>query len=247
MRDWSEYLRLVLAHSGVGDIEKCMIGSFEAYRNISDWEQSVDKLVVRDEEPPQTDERVYLTQDRRNASTMTEHLHRYRLVRLFAVGLDVLDLCCGVGYGTALLKQVAKSVIGVDYDKGAISWSERYYPEVDCQVMDARSLGFTDETFDLVVSMEAIEHMDDIHAYLSEVRRVLRRNGAFLFSTPYTPDPEGKCTYNPAAFPHKWGFTHEFLQKELEKFFTQVKLFSQRHDRFMSLTIPCYYMGLCWG
>ena len=50
-----------------------------------------------------------------------EHLHRYMLAAKFAEGKTVLDIACGEGYGTYILSQVAKSVIGVDISKETIA------------------------------------------------------------------------------------------------------------------------------
>ena len=44
-----------------------------------------------------------------------EHYHRYLFARSLAHGCDVLDVASGEGYGAALLAQVARSVIGVEY------------------------------------------------------------------------------------------------------------------------------------
>ena len=44
-----------------------------------------------------------------------EHYHRYLFARTFAQSLDVLDVASGEGYGSALLAQVARSVVGVEY------------------------------------------------------------------------------------------------------------------------------------
>jgi len=43
--------------------------------------------------------------------TEIEHLHRYLLARDFCRGKDVLDIASGEGYGSALLSQVATSVV----------------------------------------------------------------------------------------------------------------------------------------
>ncbi len=49
-----------------------------------------------------------------------EHLHRYFLARDFCRGLDVLDIASGEGYGSALLTQVARSVVGVEISADAV-------------------------------------------------------------------------------------------------------------------------------
>src|SRR4051794_26599450 len=49
-----------------------------------------------------------------------EHLHRYCFARELCRGLDVLDIASGEGYGTALLAQTARSVVGVELSTTAM-------------------------------------------------------------------------------------------------------------------------------
>jgi protein-L-isoaspartate O-methyltransferase len=57
--------------------------------------------------------------------TEAEHFHRYYVARQMARGVDVLDIACGEGYGSALLAQVARSVVGIDLDEEAIAHARR--------------------------------------------------------------------------------------------------------------------------
>lgn len=73
---------------------------------------------------------------------------------------------------------------------GRLTGSE-YLPGVPSGVLvegirseDVQALSFADATFNLVTSTEVFEHVPDDHAGFLEVRRVLRPNGAFLFTVP---------------------------------------------------------------
>ncbi|MFX1282013.1 MAG: class I SAM-dependent methyltransferase [Promethearchaeota archaeon] len=46
------------------------------------------------------------------------------------------------------------------------------------------NIPFKDETFDVVVALEVIEHVPNVRKSFSDVRRVLKKNGFFIFSTP---------------------------------------------------------------
>jgi 2-polyprenyl-3-methyl-5-hydroxy-6-metoxy-1,4-benzoquinol methylase len=50
--------------------------------------------------------------------------------------------------------------------------------------MDVSHTGFADERFDVVVSFQVIEHLSRPAEFLSEVKRVLRRDGWALIGTP---------------------------------------------------------------
>jgi SAM-dependent methyltransferase len=69
----------------------------------------------------------------------------------------------------------------------------RYTPEVTlgtvvgdrATVQDLQQLTFADESFDLVVSSHVMEHVPDPWKALSEIRRVLRPGGRYVFSVPF--------------------------------------------------------------
>ena len=50
---------------------------------------------------------------------------------------------------------------------------------------DLTQLTFDDDSFDLVISEDVLEHVQDLRRALSEVRRVLRVGGHFIFTIPY--------------------------------------------------------------
>jgi SAM-dependent methyltransferase len=120
----------------------------------------------------------------------TEHLHRYVLARKIATGLDVLDVACGEGYGSALLSQVARKVIGIDIDSETVSHAKNAYQAANLEFHhgDCARLPLDDACVDLVVSFETIEHHDQHTEMIREIRRVLRPDGVLLISSPNRPE-----------------------------------------------------------
>ena len=86
---------------------------------------------------------------------------------------DLLDLGCGDKPYRDLFDTVVKSHIGVDS-----------CAEADV-VMDAHKLSFDDGTFDTVLATSIIEHCEDPFRVVSEVYRVLKKDGHFIVSVPY--------------------------------------------------------------
>ncbi len=120
------------------------------------------------------------------------HLARYILARNYLPkeGL-VLDAACGLGYGTAVLGQSAPAVkvVGIDTGDFAIPYAEKnfcpYLPNLSFRKGDVCDLSaFADNSVDLVVSFETVEHLREPASFLKEVRRVLKPGGRFICSVP---------------------------------------------------------------
>lgn len=115
---------------------------------------------------------------------LAEHLVRYRLAAHLARGRSVLDVACGEGYGSAMLQAAgARSVVGIDLDSAAVAHARRRHG-VDAREGDIAMLPFDDDTFELAVSFETIEHVADPQRALDELRRVLAPGGVLVASTP---------------------------------------------------------------
>jgi len=154
-------------------------------------------------------------------------LARYEFAKSYAEGKAVLDLGCGDGYGAAYLSSVAHSVIGVDISREAIEHARFKYQRHNLayEVMDCYSLTFPDEFFDLVCSFEVIEHVDSCDKYLSEIHRVLKRNGFVLISTPNKDT--SAYSYSEHHLQH---FNTLELEKLLKQHFGAVTLLKQQYD-----------------
>ena len=115
-----------------------------------------------------------------------EHWHRYLYCEPGCRGLDVLDIASGDGYGSAYLATTAKSVVGVDVDPMAVEHSKDAYRASNLNYLQgsATAIPAEDASFDVVVSMETLEHLEEHEAFLLEIRRVLRPGGILYMSTP---------------------------------------------------------------
>jgi len=136
-----------------------------------------------------------------------EHRGRYWWASQLASGRDVLDAACGTGYGSRILQDAgATGVTGVDVSPDAVeATAARLGERGAATVADIRSLPFEDDSFDLVVSLETIEHIAEGEKAVAEFRRVLRPDGILLVSSP-----------NPAVYPEgNEHHVHEYGPEEL--------------------------------
>jgi SAM-dependent methyltransferase/chromosome segregation ATPase len=157
-----------------------------------------------------------------------EHMHRYALCLDLVEGCDVLDIASGEGYGSMLLASRAKRVVGVDVDSRAVEHARHSYyrPNVRFLVGDCTEMPVADASFDVVVSFETIEHIEEHDRMLSEVRRVLRPGGRLVISSP------NKLVYSDDVRFSNPFHVHELYYDEfvrlLERHFACVRVHGQR-------------------
>ncbi len=95
---------------------------------------------------------------------------------------SVLDLGCGEGHIGELLFNRIHS--GIDITKKDLEKAKERNTYEKLVLADAKKLPFKDNSFDIVFSNSVIEHIDGIDAVLSEVTRVLKKDGLFIFTAP---------------------------------------------------------------
>lgn len=112
---------------------------------------------------------------------------RYNWAHKFCRNKKVLEVPCGMGWGTSLLKS-AKKIDGVDISEQAINEAKKRYgnKKIDFSVGSMEQLNFIDNHFDTVVCLEGIEHVDKQIAkkFVTESHRVLKKEGLLLLSSP---------------------------------------------------------------
>ncbi len=83
-------------------------------------------------------------------------------------------------------------------------------PDAEIKIGLDSKVPLPDESFDIVLSMQVLEHVDDVTTYLAEANRLLRKDGLLLLST------HGQWIWHP--FPKDlWRWTHEGLSCIIEK------------------------------
>lgn len=138
-------------------------------------------------------------------------------------GAGVLDIGCGEGYGAELLARTASMVVATDYAQEPVAHAKAKYERVNMAwaACDAQRLPFADRSFDVVCSLQVIEHFEDTGSHLRDVARVLKPMGWYYVATPNIALASEAERNNPY---HLRDFTAGDLQTALEDHFETVEL-----------------------
>jgi 2-polyprenyl-3-methyl-5-hydroxy-6-metoxy-1,4-benzoquinol methylase len=113
------------------------------------------------------------------------HLAVYEWIAARVVGLHVLDMACGEGYGCEVLSRSAAAVVGVDANPEAHEHARLRYVRQNLRFERGLLETFEDsEPFDAIAFLQTIEHVRDPVAVLEHLRRLVRTGGVLYVSTP---------------------------------------------------------------
>ncbi len=148
---------------------------------------------------------------------------RYRFASRYCEGKDVLEVACGSGQGLGALSEVAKSVVGGDYDEGLVRRAKEHYGErIEVRVLDAHDLPFDDDGFDVVILYEAIYYLKEPARFIAEALRVLREGGVIIIGTVN----KSWAGFNPSPYSHSYLSAPELHALLSEGGFRDVELFA---------------------
>ncbi|WHH60953.1 class I SAM-dependent methyltransferase [Petroclostridium sp. X23] len=180
-----------------------------------------------------TDERVIPKLMNPKNGLLKEHIQRYKFASGFAKG-KVLDIACGVGYGSHILlngknRELIKHIVGVDIDEDTIQYARENYAHDKAAYykMNALSPDLVDELgqFDTIISFETVEHLEEDIIFIDNLYRLLKLNGKLIISTPFGRGRGIQCS-NPFHI-HQYK-EEEFI--ELLEIFDSVKMYHQRDE-----------------
>ncbi|MEK4850780.1 class I SAM-dependent methyltransferase [Paenibacillus sp. FSL H7-0756] len=181
-----------------------------------------------------TGERVVINDavKKNHGDVLEEHLNRYRLAQKFVNDKRVLDAACGAGYGSKMLQVAGAShVLGVDIDEASLANARKTYghDQIDYAYGNVNKLELEDKSFEVVVSFETIEHIDDGSIWIKESARLLKDDGIFIVSTPNRgiANPAGYFVDPPRNHYHKYEYTTVELVGELLKEYDVLELYGQ--------------------
>jgi SAM-dependent methyltransferase len=122
----------------------------------------------------------------------TTRLYRERFIDApLLQGLDlegarVLEAMCGSGFTTGALLRRGAKVTGLDVSETMIASFAQRWPQCESVCRSLASSGFPSASFDAVVIVGGVHHLQpDIDPAIDEIRRILRPGGTFCFLEPH--------------------------------------------------------------
>lgn len=166
-----------------------------------------------------------------NKGIEKEHLNRYNFALEYVNDKVVLDIACGSGYGSKILSEKAKKVIGVDISEESINFAKQNFDskKIKFFVGDVTNLNFIkNNSIDIVISFETIEHLEDYRRFLEEIKRILKKGGTAIISTPNKKfsSPGREKPINPY---HVIEFLYEDFDKLLKEYFHNINFCGQTY------------------
>lgn len=99
----------------------------------------------------------------------------------------LLDIGCGTGILAPLFPK--QYYVGVDLDAKLIAFAKKSYPDYSFRVMNAASLTFPKETFDQILVVGVVHHLDPVTAQrtMAQLKKVLKKTGSILLIEAIPP------------------------------------------------------------
>src|SRR5207248_3029507 len=107
----------------------------------------------------------------------------YEFAKPLIAGKTVLDVGCGLAYGTSLMAASAASIMAIDYDEQTIEENRKRYesiPNLQFSRAVIPPLPFEGDSFDVITAFQFIEHIGPRKEFIRECLRVLRHGGVLL-------------------------------------------------------------------
>ena len=152
-------------------------------------------------------EGFYTNGERQVASSLDkvrpDHLGRYEFAtKYITAGMNVLDIACGTGYGSFVMAKSmpAVNVLGVDISEQAIDYANHFYKTENVKFIidDCHKVELPASFYDVVVSFETIEHIEDADTFVKKLYACIKPGGYLICSTPN----ESRLRFSKKDFPH---------------------------------------------
>lgn len=155
------------------------------------------------------------------------HKAVYEFASKYCRKKDVLDAGCGQGWGSVLIAGVAKKVIAIDIDEGALNFARKRFVKKNLSFLkcDLLNLNSVKKEIDTIICLQVIEHIKNTDILLKKIVDLFKKNGVLIISTPNRLSDHIPSPY------HVREYSAIELKKLLLNHFQSVKLFGLYEDK----------------
>ena len=107
-----------------------------------------------------------------------------KLLRNIPSTSKILEIGCGIGHFSNYCYNSKRSIVSLDINKSNMERAKKKCPILSFVQADAEELPLKDDSFDVVVSIDLIEHLFDQESHFKEVNRILKNDGVYIIKTP---------------------------------------------------------------
>lgn len=114
----------------------------------------------------------------------------FNLASPLADGCNFLDICCRSGNGSIFYwkKGKVKKAVCADLSEFMLDICRKnlanYQIEFETKIFNSYNLSFPDNEFEIILSLETIEHLSKPFLFIKELARIAKNDGTIIISTP---------------------------------------------------------------
>ncbi len=180
---------------------------------VSGFDMDNDRINIWAKKQPAKFKKMYIT----------EMLRYKQLLQMLPKNINkIIDVGCGKGFMAYLLAQKKIEITAVDISKESLASFEKIAEKYNIKQICTDFFTLNQNNFDLVLSQEMIEHIEDYQAALNKLSSFVHDGGYGLFSVPYKENLQAKMIFCPdtGKYVHRNGHLHSFTE---EKFVNSIK------------------------
>lgn len=130
-------------------------------------------------------------------------------------GDKILDVGCGTGRMLSYFSEVEKYGVDISVDMAKMCRDKG----IEACMGNVEDLPYLDESMDMVICTDVLEHVFDLHKTLSEINRVVKRGGHIILRVPQNED---LTPYLEESYPFEYVHLRMFSKSSLELYCTKV-------------------------
>jgi 2-polyprenyl-3-methyl-5-hydroxy-6-metoxy-1,4-benzoquinol methylase len=135
-----------------------------------------------------TGERMMPTRADEVSVVFSRHKFTYEYIQQYTGNRTVIDVGCGTGYGSRILSENAREVIGIDLNNEAIAYCRENYKSENLSFVQSDVFSLNEERkYDIAVTLQVIEHVDNVSEFCDKLKSIVKEGGGVFISTPNIP------------------------------------------------------------